>query len=132
MRRFRFIAGILWTCLVAVPARGADLPKPDVIAYPSGSLSLKGYLYKPDGPGPFPVYLWNHGSEKYPGPAGTVAKFWTDHGFVFFKPIRSGHGGNPGSYIVDEEKAAHDGVGKKEAFQQVAKLHEAANDDVVA
>ena len=77
---------------------GANLPKPETITYTSNGLNLVGYLYKPSGTGPFPAYMWNHGSDKNPSEGRKLAKFWNDHGFVFFAPIRSGHGSNPGAY----------------------------------
>src|SRR5215471_15021988 len=90
--------------------RNLNLPQPETIFYTSNGLKLKAYLYKPStgGPGPFPAYVWNHGSDKNMIPYAKVAKFWTDHGFVFFLPFRSGHGDNPGDYIVDQERALKD------------------------
>src|SRR5262245_37465179 len=116
----------------ASPSSG--FPLPETIYYESDGLRLKGYLYKPLGKGPFPGYIWNHGSEKNPSQGGKLARFWTHQGFVFFAPIRSGHGDNPGEYIADEQKIVRSEFGgrKRQAFQQVAKLHERANDDVVA
>src|SRR6202040_2115975 len=37
------------------------------VTFKSGQLTLAGVVYKPDGPGPFPTVIWNHGSEKTPG-----------------------------------------------------------------
>src|SRR5436305_14039306 len=37
------------------------------VTFKSGDLTLVGYLYKPDGNGPFPGVIWNHGSEQSPG-----------------------------------------------------------------
>jgi dienelactone hydrolase len=117
---------------LAAPA-WAQEAEPEVVHYTSNGLALKGFLYKPQGAGPFPAYLWNHGSEKNAGPANRVAKFWTDQGFVYFKPIRSGHGGNPGPYIGDQQKAVFRSFGTQAAkFREIAALHEKANDDVVA
>lgn len=111
----------------------AGLPQPETVTYMSHGLTLKAYLYKPVGQGPFPAYLWNHGSEQNPSDGRKLAKFWTERGFVFFAPIRSGHGGNPGAYIGDEQKAVQgSGKNKKQSFSRIAKLHERANDDVVA
>jgi len=109
-----------------------NLPAPQIISYTSNGLSLKGYLYKPAGNGPFPAYIWNHGSEQEPKANRKMAKFWNDKGFVFFAPVRSGHGGNPGPYIVDEEKALK-GQGLRGPAIGKAKiaLHEKANEDVV-
>jgi len=112
---------------------GANLPQPEVVTYTSNGLKLKAYLYKPAGTGPFPAYVWNHGSEKNPSSGKKIAQFWLDHGFVLFLPIRSGHGDNPGSYIGDQEQALKS-MGKKgpgRAKERIA-LHEKANEDVVA
>lgn len=34
----------------------------DIVEFPSGDIALHGVLYKPDGPGPFPAVVYNHGS----------------------------------------------------------------------
>ena len=34
----------------------------EVVSFPSGSLTLHGALYKPEGTGPFPAVVYNHGS----------------------------------------------------------------------
>jgi len=114
----------------------AALPKPTVAYYMSNGLRLKAYVYKPDGPGPFPVYLWNHGSEADPSFDKVIAKWWLDNGFAFYKPIRSGHGGNPGPYIVTEEQAIfaklknHQLSASQGDAERIA-LHQKANEDVV-
>src|SRR4029434_8912983 len=115
-------------------ATGLGFPQQEVVTYESDGLTLKAYLYKHQEKGPFPAYIWNHGSEKNPSDGRKLARFWTDHGFVFFAPIRSGHGDNPGDYIGDEQKEVRAMFGgrKRLAFQQVTKLHDRANDDVVA
>ena len=105
----------------------------ETVTYSSQGLSLKGYLYKPAGQGPFPAYIWNHGSEENPSDGSKLAEFWNAQGFVFFAPVRSGHGGNPGEYIGDQQKALQVGVKKRgQKFPEVLKLHQRANEDVVA
>src|SRR5262249_29410011 len=32
------------------------------VFYPNGDLSIQAYLYRPEGSGPFPVVIYNHGS----------------------------------------------------------------------
>ena len=114
----------------------AALPKPVVVTYMSNGLRLKAYLCRPKGAGPFPVYLWNHGSEADPSFDKIIAKWWLDQGFAFFKPIRSGQGGNPGPYIATVEEAIiqkekdHQ-LSTAEADAQRIALHEKANEDVV-
>jgi len=131
--RYLLLSTIVSTGVSHAFAQQSSLPKPDTVFYESNQLRLKGFLFKPQGQGPFPVYLWNHGSDKDPGPASRQAKFWTDHGFVFFAPVRSGHGDNPGNYIVDEEKKIRtEGLNMADAFKLRVKLHEKENDDVIA
>jgi poly(3-hydroxybutyrate) depolymerase len=75
---------------------------PQLVEVPSGTLHLKGYLWKPAGSGPFPAVLFNHGSggEDAQHTAGrTMAKAASDlaqvfikHGYVFFYPCRRGQG----------------------------------------
>jgi len=73
------------------------------IVFKSGDLNLVGYLFKPDGPGPFPAVVWNHGSEKNPGGGpqfDTVASIFVPAGYVVFAPMRRGHSDSEGEYIV--------------------------------
>jgi dienelactone hydrolase len=95
--------------LVAVSAsRSASTPQPPFnkqrVAYTNGPLTLVGYLYKPDGPGPFPTLVWNHGSEQDPG-AGpqfdSVAAIFVPAGYAVLAPLRRGHGDSQGDYIQD-------------------------------
>jgi carboxymethylenebutenolidase len=69
----------------------------------SHDLMLVGFLFKPEGPGPFPAVVWNHGSEKDPGwgpQFDAVAKVFVPAGYVVFAPMRRGHGESQGAYIV--------------------------------
>src|SRR5579864_4080241 len=62
-----------------------------LVSFPGpGKSALQGYLYVPDGTGPFPAILWNHGSERHPGSQPVLARFYMSHGFVFFVPHRHG------------------------------------------
>jgi carboxymethylenebutenolidase len=73
------------------------------VAFKSGNLTLVGYVFKPEGPGPFPAILWNHGSEPNPdaGPQfDTVANSFVPAGYVVFAPMRRGHGASEGAYIA--------------------------------
>ena len=90
----------------ALPPAVARDEGPDTVMYMSNGLQLKAYLYRPQGDGPFPAILINHGSEPQPDPTGGTLNFWLSRGFVVFFPIRSGQGGNPGTYMVDTEVAA--------------------------
>src|SRR5580692_6578834 len=83
----------------------------DIVAFPSGDITLHGVLYKPEGPGPFPAVVYNHGSA-----AGMVSKsafdalgpVFANHGWVFLGPYRRGQGlsASAGPYIGDQIDAA--------------------------
>src|SRR5215813_4907203 len=107
--------------------------KPELVSFPSGDLTLHGFLYKPEGAGPFPAIIWNHGSEKLPGQQPDLARFYTSKGFVFFLPHRHGQGRSPGAYIEDLiEKYAATEKNRTLVDKQMVKLQEEYNQDIVA
>ena len=73
------------------------------VSFPSGTLTLHGFLFKPSGDGPFPAILWNHGSERLPGRLQQLADFFAGKGYVFFIPHRRGQGrsSDAGPYVMD-------------------------------
>jgi carboxymethylenebutenolidase len=83
----------------------------EIVAFPSGEITLHGALYRPDGPGPFPAVVYNHGSA-----SGMLSKqafdalgpVFASHGWVFFGPYRRGQGlsASAGPYIGDQIAAA--------------------------
>jgi len=83
----------------------------DVVTFPSGAITLRGVLYKPEGTGPFPAVVYNHGSA-----AAMMSKeafdslgpVFASHGWVFFGPYRRGQGlsASAGPYIGDQIAAA--------------------------
>jgi carboxymethylenebutenolidase len=93
------------------------LPAADIVTFPSGEITLSGVLYKPEGPGPFPAVVFNHGSA-----GGMLSKMAFDalgpvfasHGWVFFGPYRRGQGlsASAGPYIGDQiaEAVKHGGT----------------------
>jgi len=77
----------------------------DTVTFPSGTLQLKGVLYKPTGAGPFPAVVYNHGSGKgYSAQMEALGPVFVAHGWVFFAPYRRGQGlsASAGPYIVDQ------------------------------
>ena len=66
--------------------------QPEEVTFPSGKLELHGFLYRPQGNGPFPAILYNHGSEQNPGWKPALGEFFSSRGYVFFVPHRRGHG----------------------------------------
>jgi dipeptidyl aminopeptidase/acylaminoacyl peptidase len=59
-RRFVLTFALLLSLRVAAQSTAASAPQ--IIDFSSGKLHLKGFLWKPAGPGPFPAVLFNHGS----------------------------------------------------------------------
>jgi carboxymethylenebutenolidase len=80
------------------------------VTYANGALTLVGFIYKPDGPGPFPTVVWNHGSEPNPGGGpqfDSVAAIFVPAGYVVVAPTRRGHGDSQGTYIEDVIRATY-------------------------
>ncbi|MHB1110062.1 MAG: alpha/beta hydrolase family protein [Devosia sp.] len=97
------------------------------VAFYNGPLELHGFLYKPEGSGPFPVVLFNHGSA-----AGllnnqafdAIAPIFIERGWAFFAPYRRGQGlsQTAGPYIMDEIAAARRRGGLPEADKAMTRL----------
>jgi dipeptidyl aminopeptidase/acylaminoacyl peptidase len=87
------------------------LPADEIVTFPSGTLTLHAVLYKPDGPGPFPAVVYNHGSA--PGMMSREAfealgPLFVRRGWVFLGPYRRGQGlsASAGAFIGDQIEAA--------------------------
>ena len=120
----------LGLCLAASvrPQDAASYHK-ERVSFESGSLTLVGFLFRPNKPGPLPGLIWNHGSERNPGSApqfDAVAAVFVPAGYVVFAPVRRGHGGSEGTYIQDELQRA--GPGRDRA--QVRLLEEQVDDQL--
>jgi carboxymethylenebutenolidase len=136
---------VRWLCLLAAAAaatggcrraRTADVdtgpaapPLPEIVSFLSDGLTLYGVLYKPEGAGPFPAVLFNHGS----GPGYTsdvlnqaLGPRFVSRGWVFFAPWRRGQGLSEaaGSYIMDDIIAAWAAVGISAAAAVLVHRHE--------
>lgn len=69
------------------------------------SVELETTVYKPDGSGPFPVVLINHG--KAPGDTrfqgrfrnGLVARYFLQRGYAVLMPMRQGFAKSTGNYV---------------------------------
>jgi dienelactone hydrolase len=91
----------------AMTVATAGTPRATKVTFESDGNVLVGYLYAPEGAGPWPALMWNHGSEKHPGEGpqfGTVASVFVPAGYVVFAPERRGHGESEGVYVVDRMK----------------------------
>jgi carboxymethylenebutenolidase len=102
--------------------------KPEEVVFPSAGRELHGFLWKPEGPGPFPAIVWNHGSEKLPGSQPALATFYTAHSYVFFVPHRRGQGRSPGDYIQDLVAQSP----ASERARRMVELQQSEVDDVIA
>ncbi|HEX8880351.1 MAG TPA: hypothetical protein VF749_10000, partial [Candidatus Acidoferrum sp.] len=67
LRLSRFAARLI-VCGVFVAGGSAHAqtngqpPSYETAFYPSGKFKIEAYVYKPEGTGPFPVAIYNHGS----------------------------------------------------------------------
>jgi carboxymethylenebutenolidase len=137
MKALLFVAAVVVGCRHP-PARDRHEEPParaQLVTFRAADATLHGFLYLPDGVAPFPVVLWNHGSEKWPGWQPGLADFYTSHGFAFFIPHRRGHGrsSDAGAYIGDRQPGSLQfAVNGTSAGKTMIALHEEAARDVEA
>jgi dienelactone hydrolase len=123
---------VWWVFAIVAACKQSPAPTPAPQASPTSAPAIdaqlveyapdrRGFLYVPAGAGPFPVMVWNHGSERMPGWRPELGHFYTQHGWAFLVPHRRGHGRSPGDYIGAEPDDA-----------KVLAMQDAHNDDVVA
>jgi dienelactone hydrolase len=125
------LAFLVAAFLVTNQSTWGQTTRPELIAFKSGDLELKGFVWKPSGDGPFPALLWNHGSEKSPGSIDTVAPYFVNKGYVFFVPHRRGQGRSPGPYIMDELNMAGSRLSGERGRREI-ELHEMHLEDQLA
>jgi carboxymethylenebutenolidase len=97
----RTALAVLLLCFPAL-AQPAVQAAPQTVDIPSGKLHLKAFFWKPDGPGPFPAVLFNHGSggDDAAHTAGMpiteaaerLAPLFLKRGYAFLYPFRRGQG----------------------------------------
>ena len=122
-----FILFLFGSFSLVVFAETLKLENPEIIEFNNGSLKLGGEIYKPQGKGPFPAILYNHGSA--PGMLNSEAskiigpKF-AAQGWIFFMPYRRGQGlsSKAGPYIGDEINAARNSGGIQKASKRLVEL----------
>lgn len=94
---------LLATTILLVPTfAAAQTPTaPSRITFQSGSLTLFADVYKPAGPGPFPLVIWNHGLARSPERSefDPVGAAFVNAGYVMVAPLRRGHADSPGTWI---------------------------------
>jgi carboxymethylenebutenolidase len=101
----------------------------ETVTFPSGEITLHGVLYRPEGAGPSPAVIYNHGSA--PGMMSQQAfaalgPVFASHGWVFFGPYRRGQGlsASAGPYIGDQIAAAEKAGGVSGAAATMVRLLE--------
>jgi dienelactone hydrolase len=75
------------------------------VFFPSGSLRIHAFLYKPKGDGPFPVVIYNHGSRSgrrgRPEPNEFIGNLLTRAGYAVLIPERRGYGDSDGPTLAE-------------------------------
>lgn len=119
---YAFVLAALILALTPLTTWGQASGGPETVLIHSGSATLHAMLYRPQGRGPFPAILLNHGSGRTPedlkrlGPyeqnAPKLGPVFARHGYVFLYLFRRGVGlsTDQGANAVDlmnRESAAH-------------------------
>lgn len=93
---------LIWflVCLGRLSVLGASpILEPEIVLVPGNGISIVTPIYKPAGPGPFPVVLFSHGrapsaedrAKPHLPPPGLV-RFWLARGVAVVAPVRIGYG----------------------------------------
>ncbi len=78
------------------PTHGFSFFEPFTVTYFSDGYQLRGYLLLPEGPGPFPAILFEHGSSGLLPSNRSGIEALRHMGYAIFVAMRRGHNGNPG------------------------------------
>ena len=102
----RAYACAVFSCMLpagsaALAQTGAKQPIYETAFYQSGNLKIEAYIYRPEGTGPFPVVIYNHGSraghEREERPFAFVGEMLAHDGYVVVVPERRGYGRSDGA-----------------------------------
>jgi dienelactone hydrolase len=115
-------AALVLTSAFAMTAHGQVSGGPETVVVHSRPVTLHALLWRPQGSGPFPAILLNHGSGRtreelerlgpYEGQAETLGPVFARHGYVFLFLFRRGVGlsadqGTSAFDLMNNESAAH-------------------------
>jgi dienelactone hydrolase len=131
-------------CFLLLCASGAAAQTPyttEVASLPSGTLKLRALVGRPDGPGPFPAYISNHGSmttqEASRPPRtritkGSLADTLARSGFVVLVLARRGYMGSEGTATTYSQSHGSGGYSGRRASDVMRGAEEEAGDVVAA
>lgn len=109
----RTIAACIGVLLLSASVRAqtgspaASAPPHETLFYAHDGLKLEAYLYKPEGAGPFPLVVYNHGSavagqERDEWPAPYIARLLVPAGYAVLVPERRGYGKSEGTPFSED------------------------------
>ena len=116
------VATLVFAAALAATARGQSTGRPETVVVHNGPITLHALLWRPQGRGPFPAILLNHGSGRtreelerlgpYEGQAEILGPVFARHGYVFLFLFRQGVGlsadqGVSAIDLMNSELAAH-------------------------
>jgi dienelactone hydrolase len=128
---------LAWTLHAA--AQPADAYLTEVVSIPSGGLKLRALLARPNGDGPFPVYIQNHGSmtieEARRSPWTSIARdslsdTLARNGYVVLLLARRGYRGSEGIASTYTQNETSGGYGR--SAEDVMRGAEEETGDVIA
>lgn len=106
---------------------------PTEISFPGGGNDLAGFLFIPEGEGPVPCLVDNHGSQLPPGTSDLshpqTAAFFLSLGYAYLFPHRAGYGNSSGTPLAQEVTAPR---GTSDHDTQMVVRMKRENADVIA
>src|SRR5262245_4296415 len=122
------VAATVMLVVVALTVGARSAPSYTEVFYVSGGLRIQAYLYKPEGDGPFPAVIYNHGSrngrERQSVPFEHIGRLLTNAGYVTLVSERRGYGRSDGIAWPED-------VGKKQG-RVVTRLDQETEDVLAA
>src|SRR5258708_436844 len=119
---YPFVLASLVLPLTPVPSRSQTSDRPETVVVHNGPVTLHAMVWRPQGSGPFPAILLNHGSGRsreqlerlgpYERNAETLGPVFSRHGYVFLYLFRHGVGtssdqGANAFDLMNKEAAEH-------------------------
>src|SRR5437660_7846281 len=116
------VVALIMALLLPILANAQPTSGLETVAVHDGSITLHGLLWRPQGKGPFPAILLNHGSGRtreelerlgpYEKQADVLGPVFARHGYVFLYLFRRGVGlsadqGANAVELMNKEAAAH-------------------------